>query len=153
MVMPFYFYSLVKLLHLIAMAFWLAAAVSMPGDTRRTLLLGRPHVDALVPRARRSIRIALASGLLTIATGGALVAAHGGLGGVSMRIQIGLVLTLVLFAVSAALVLPTWRRLSKLIEGGGDLQHALALSRKLTMYTGLEHLFRFSVLTLMVFRY
>jgi hypothetical protein len=47
-------YFAVKLVHILATAVWFGGGLFLPGDIRRTLALGRPHADALVPRIKPS---------------------------------------------------------------------------------------------------
>ncbi|AUX26828.1 hypothetical protein SOCEGT47_073980 [Sorangium cellulosum] len=153
MAMPHEVYLTLRLLHLVFMAGWLAAGLSAPSDIRRTLALGRPHVDALVPRAQRSIKITQGAGYLTVLTGVGLIFAQGGFAFVAPRIHAGFALALVALAIEAVLAEPAWRRIKKEIEGGGDLKEALASARRFSMAFGIGHLLRFVILVLMVFRF
>ncbi len=151
--MPYQGYLAIKLLHLLFMAGWLAAGLSAPGDVRRPLPLGRPHAGALVARIQRSMRITLGAGFLTMLTGIGLIFSQGGFAFVPARIHAGFGLTLLALAVEVVLAEPAWRGIKKVIEGGGDLQEAIARSRRFSMYFGIGHLLRFLILVLMVFKF
>lgn len=147
--MHFYVYSGIRLLHILAMAGWLASGLWVAGDIQRTLPLGRPHTDVLVARVERSKRVTIGSALLTVATGLGLVFAQGGFAAMPVRIHVGFGLTLCILAVGALLAEPAWRRIKAAVEAGGD---AAAASRRFSVFYGVEHALKLVVVFVMVFK-
>ncbi len=143
---------ILRILHLFSMAVWVGSPLNAPGDIRRTLALGYPHAEALIPRIRQSARITMAAGLVTIATGLAVVFALGGFKAVPARIHIGMGLSLLTLLWGALVVDPAWRRIAKTIQARGDLAGAAVLSRRFTVRMGVEHLLRLSVIVLMAWK-
>jgi hypothetical protein len=143
------FYAL-KALHVAAAGAWFGVKLTAPGDIRQALALGRPHTLQLVPRIQRGARIAIGSGVVTLLSGLALVLAAGGFGAVPLRIHISLALVLLLFALGALVIDPTWKRIARLIEADGELDEARRLARRFGMLMGIEHLLWATVLVLML---
>jgi hypothetical protein len=144
-------YYLVRILHLVAMALWLGAALWVPGDVRRTLALGAPHLAALPSRIRPALRINVWAGAATIVSGIALA----GLARSSrLGIVIGFALALVLFILDMTIVLPAGKRIAAAIEaGGGELSDAQRLSKSLSAFSGVGHLLWLAALLAMVLPY
>jgi hypothetical protein len=124
-------------LHILSAATWLGAAMWTPGDLRRTLALGRPHVDALLARARPALRLDLAAGVLTLITG---IVAMGLRGGVPrIGILVGLAAVLARLALSLAVVRPAFAGVERAV-GAGDLAAAAAPAGRLAAISGIGHL-------------
>jgi hypothetical protein len=143
-------YYLVRILHLVAMALWVGAALWVPGDVRRTLALGAPHLLALPARVRPALRIAVWSGAATIVSGIALAAIARSS---RMGIVIGFALSLFLFIMHMTIVLPAGKRIAAAIESGGDLSEAQRLSKSLSAFSGVGHLLWLAALVAMVLPY
>ena len=65
------------LLHVLSISAWLAAALWLAGDLRRTLALGKPHVDALRPRLAPELGLDAIAAVATFATGVLVMWAQG----------------------------------------------------------------------------
>lgn len=143
-------YYLVRTIHLVSMALWLGAALWVPGDVRRSLALGAPHLAALPVRVRPALRINVWAGAATIASGIALalIARSSRLG-----IVIGFSISLVLFILDMTIVLPAGKRVAAAIERGGDLDDAHRLARSLSAFSGVGHLLWLAALVAMVLPY
>jgi uncharacterized membrane protein len=146
-------YFAVKLVHILATAVWFGGGLFLPGDIRRTLALGRPHADALVPRIKRVVPFLIGGGNLTLLSGLALVFIAGGFAAVPPRILVGLGLTVLLLGLGASVVAPTWNRIAHLVESGGDLAEAGRIARRFSVLNHVEHALWLAVLALMVLRF
>ena len=143
-------YYLVRILHLVAMSLWLGAALWVPGDVRRTLAAGAPHLAALPARIRPALRINVWAGAATIVSGIALA----GLARSSrLGIVVGFALALCLFILDMTIVLPAGKRVAAAIEAGGDLSEAQRLSKSLSAFSGVGHLLWLATLVAMVLPY
>src|SRR4051812_7168386 len=101
-----------KLLHIAAMAVWLAGGLGLAGDVRRTLARGKPHTDLLTSRVERTLTIAMISGFLTIATGlGLIFVVYGGMKGLPVRYHASLGLAIVAYALLFTVLKPATGRL------------------------------------------
>jgi hypothetical protein len=143
-------YYLLRVLHLVAMALWLGVALWTPGDVRRTLAAGAPHLARLPARLRPALRLRVWAGAVTILSGVALagVARSSRIG-----IAVGFALALLLFILDMTVVLPAGKRIARAIEAGGDLSDALRLSRSLSAFSGVGHLLWLAALVAMVLPY
>ncbi len=65
--------NLMRLLHVLSMATWLAASLWVAGDARRSLAAGPAEARAFVARARAALKLDRLAGALTIVTGLALL--------------------------------------------------------------------------------
>ena len=141
-----------KLVHVACASIWFGASWLAGADVRRTLALGRPHVDVLPSRIRRLERLAIPAGVLTLLTGVSLAAWVYGLREIPARLYVVLVLTLATMAVGGLMVSPSWRRVAAVIENGQDLaaahSHATWFARSLWA----EHLLRLAALAFVVGR-
>lgn len=152
--MPTLPYLILKTLHILSAAIWLGAGLPVSRDVRRTIERGRPHTDLLPERVNRSGKVAVIAGVLTLGTGVNLVFSVGGFANVRPNIHVGFGLTLLLFAIEAGLVRPTWRRIAAILTAeDGDLAEARGLTGRFAMLHGIEHLLWLVVLVLMVFRF
>lgn len=61
--------NLMRLLHVLSMATWLAASLWVAGDARRSLAAGPAEARAFVARARAALKLDRLAGALTIVTG------------------------------------------------------------------------------------
>jgi hypothetical protein len=142
---------ILRIVHVAFASVWVGYPLGASGDIRRTLALGPPHTDVLVSRINRTARITIASGVLTAATGLGLVFAVGGFGAVTVRIHIGLTLTLLSLAVGGTLTHPAWFRIREAIAKG-DLEVAKKNVKRFAAGDGIEQLLKFTVLALMLWK-
>ena len=61
--------NLMRLLHVLSMATWLAASLWVAGDARRSLAAGPEEARAFVARARAALKLDRLAGAFTIVTG------------------------------------------------------------------------------------
>jgi hypothetical protein len=129
--------DLLRFLHVLAISIWIGASLWSAGDVRRTLALGRPHVDALAARLRPALGLDAAAGIAALVTGGLLMWAQD-LGHPRPGIAAGIVLTLVRLGVLAAL-----RRVSRSIlarvQAGEPVPSGDPAARRLGMLSGIAH--------------
>jgi hypothetical protein len=144
--------SALRLVHFLGMGLWFFAAMSAPGDVRKTLALGKPHTDQLVSRVGRAVSIGLIGGLLTIASGLAMIFAYGGFGQVRPTIHAGLSLSFVALALELAMLRPAITKLGESLASG-DGRELRTLGGRIGMFVGIGHLLKLVVLLLMVFRF
>ena len=138
--------------HIIGIGLWIGVEASVAGDIRRSLEKGQEHALYMAERIGRSLKISTIAGIVTLVSGGLLIALSGGMGGVPVRIHIGMTLTLVMLAINLALVRPHFSRLSEAVTGQ-DLNAAGALRKKVSMFLGIGHLLWLITLGLMVFKF
>jgi hypothetical protein len=143
-------YGFLKLAHILFIATWFGAGLTYASDVRRTLEKGPPHTHLLAARVGKSMAILAGSGAMAIATGLVLVFSLGGFASIPPRIHAGLGLTLILFAVQAAVLRPTWGRIASLLDTPSGLDEARKLAGRLGMLSGIGHLLWLVVLALMV---
>ncbi len=147
-------YLILKTVHILCATIWLGSGLTIAGDVRRTIAQGRPHTDLLIPRVNRQGKTAGIFGMLTVLSGINMVFTMGGFGNVGHNIHAGLGLSLLIFAVSLGLSMPTWRRIRAILgTEAGDLGEARKLAGRLGMFTGIEHLLWLVVLVLMVMKF
>ena len=143
-------YYLLRILHLVAMAVWVGAALWVPGDVKRTLALGPPHLAPLARRVVPALRLGLWGGAATILTGV-------GLTGLARSHRIGLAvgfaLALFLFILHMTILLPAGKRIARAIESGADLEEARRLAKSLAAFSGVAHLLWLAALVAMVLPY
>jgi hypothetical protein len=136
-------------LHVLSAAAWLGAALWLPGDVRRTLARGRPHVEALGARAGPALGLDLAAGLATIVTGLALWGYEGF--GHRMGIELGFAASIVRVLVAWFAVRPAWAAVQAAIAPSADLAAADAPARRLGMLSGIAHVLWLVALAGMIF--
>ena len=141
--------DLVLLLHILAAATWIGAALWLPRDVKRTLALGRPHVETLAARVRPALRLDLLAGIATVVTGLGVLGfdrVHPGTG-----IMVGFAAAFLRLAVVWVGMLPAWKAVEARIAGGGDLTPAEAPARRMGMLSGIAHTLWLVALAGMVF--
>lgn len=141
-----------KLFHVACASIWFGASWLAGADVRRTLVLGRPYVDALPARIRLLERLAIPCGVLTLLTGASLAACLYGIHEMPARLYVVLGLTLATMAVGGLLVSPSWRRVAAVIEKGQDLEAARGHAAWFAGSLWLEHLLRLTALAFVVAR-
>jgi hypothetical protein len=139
-------YHVLQLLHVLSMATWLAAALWIPGDVKRTVASGG-DATALRARARPALVLDLAAGIATLVTGVALLLLHG----LPLRrgLEAGAALGILLLALVAAGIRPAWKRIESALAAG-DRAAAAAGARRLSALAGVGHLLWLAALALMV---
>lgn len=144
---------LLRILHIAVASVWLSANATFTGDVKKTLNEGDPHTKLLLKRAKMFEILGLPMGIATFATGFLLLMQMGGFGAVHKGIHISLLLVLLAVIVEGVMILPTWRKIADIIQSSGDIEEAKKLAKKLTMFTGIEHLLRTIVLVLMIWKF
>jgi hypothetical protein len=140
----------VLIVHVLSAATWLGAAIWTPGDVRRTLALGKPHLDTLPRRVKPAMALDLWAGIGTLVTG---IVAIGLQGGVPRAgVMVGLAAVLVRLAVLTPAMRVAFRRVEAAV-GAGDVGAAEAPARRLGMLGGLGHLLWVVALAGMVLRF
>jgi hypothetical protein len=142
-------HALLVFLHVLSISVWLAAALWVPGDVKRALRLGRPHLDTLAARVRPALGLDAVAGIATVITG-ALLMWEEGLGHPPLGISAGIVLTLARFGVLAAMR-RAWRRLAARIAAGDPLGPQDQAAARIGMLSGIAHALWLATLAAMVF--
>lgn len=145
-------FDALKILHIIAISSWFGHKLLVPADIRRSLQGDPQAARDLVGRVERAARIGIGSGLVTIASGVALVLTLGGFGVMPVRIHMALALVIVMFVLGGTLARPSWSRARKAIAGG-DLDGARAAADRLIIVIVVEQALWLIVLVLMVVRF
>jgi hypothetical protein len=143
-------YYLLRILHFVATATWLGAALWVASDVKRTLALGPPHTAALGARIVPALRLDVWAGVATIFTGIALTLAGEGH---RIGIGVGFAISLVLLILVMTVLLPAGRRIAKMAQAGGDLGEARRMARSLAAFNGVAHLLWLAALVAMVLPY
>jgi hypothetical protein len=142
-------HSFLVFLHVLAISVWMAAALWVSGDVRRTLALGRPHVDALAARARPQLGLDAAAGIATVVTG-VLLMWEEALGKPRLGITVGIVATLVriglLFGSRRA-----WRSIATRLQRGEAVDAGDPAARRMAALSGMAHTLWLVALAGMVF--
>ena len=143
-------YYALRILHLVAMALWLGAALWVAGDVKRTLALGPAHFPGLAGRILPALRLDVWAGAATLLTGAALaaVARTSRIG-----IAVGFALSVFLFILAMTILLPVGKRVVRAIEPGGDMDEARRLAKSLAAFSGVAHLLWVLALVAMVLPY
>jgi hypothetical protein len=140
-----------RLIHLLSMAVWFVAPMSITSDLKKTIARGKPHTDALVGRVERSLNIALVGAGLTIVSGLGLIFATGGFKVVSKLIHAGFGLALVVLSIEFFVVKGGIGRLEGALKGD-DSRDAQAAVAKVAMVTGIVHALKLAIMAMMVWR-
>lgn len=136
-------------LHVLAISAWIAAVLWVSGDVKRTVVLGRPHVDALASRIRPAFGLDSVAAIATFASG---ILIMWGQGFVAPRagVSAGIVLAIVRGAVLASL-----RRSVRAVIGraqaGETVSPGEPVVRRMGMLSGIAHLLWLLALAGMVF--
>jgi hypothetical protein len=142
-------HSLLVFLHVLSMALWMAAALRVSADVRRTVVAGRPQVDALAARIRPAFGLDAAAGIATIATG-ALLVWEERLGMPRLGIVAGILVALARLGVLAALR-RSWRSVAARVRAGQPVAADDRAPRRMAMLSGIAHALWLLALAGMVF--
>jgi hypothetical protein len=143
------FHSLLLFLHVLSIAMWIAAALWVSGDVKRSLASGKPNVDLLNARVRPALGLDLAAGVATIVTGSLLVWEER-LGMPRIGLTAGIVLTLVRIGVLAALR-SAYRSIYARLQAGEAVPVTDPAARRMSMLSGMAHTLWLLALAGMVF--
>jgi uncharacterized membrane protein len=148
--MPPLAYKALIALHLLSMAVWVGAALTISGDVRRTISRGKPHTDILAARIERSLGINAVAATFTLLSGLGMVFAKGGFGAISPMVHAGFALALVVFATELLGLRPTVAKLGQTLANG-EAKDLKSMQARIAMFTGIGHLLKLVILVLMVF--
>lgn len=142
-------HSALVFLHVLSVAVWIAAALWVAGDVRRTLALGRPHVDVLATRIRPALGLDAVAGIATLVTGGLLLWDLG-----TFHPRPGIMAGMV-FAVVRLFLLGGMRRAARgilaRIGAGEPVPPTDPAARKMSKLAGIAHVLWLAALAGMVF--
>lgn len=144
-------FSLLRALHLLSMALWFSVGFFWPGDVRRTLSRGAPHVDVLGERVERVIKASSLAAFLTLGSGVGMIFHLGGMKALPVRMHAGIGIAILLLGVELFLVDGAVRRVLAAIAAG-KLDEARAAGKKLAPLTGVTHLLKVAVFATMIVR-
>lgn len=137
-------------LHVLSISVWIGAALWLAGDVKRTLALGKPHVDALAARIRPELGLDAAAAIATFATGILIMWAEAAppRPGVAAGMA---------FAVARVIVLVAMRRFARAVVGRVQAGEAVSPSdpavKRMGMLSGIAHTLWLLALAGMVFPY
>lgn len=144
-------FSALRALHLLSMALWFSIGFFWPGDVRRTLARGVPHVEALAERVERVLKTSLIAAFLTLGSGVGMIFQLGGMKALPTRMHAGIGIALLLLGVEILLVDPAASKLFRAIADG-KLEDARVAAKKLPPLTGVTHLLKVAVFATMIVR-
>ncbi|MFN8673893.1 MAG: hypothetical protein U0457_17665 [Candidatus Sericytochromatia bacterium] len=144
--------GIIKLFHIIFSSVWFASAFFTSKDLRVTLEKGSPHTELLKGRVNSVSKMNLISGIFTIITGIGLIFALGGFAAVPKAIHTSLLLTIIVLVIDLAVLNGIWNKIESIINKNESLEEAQKLSKKYSMFLGIEHLLRTIILVLMVLK-
>lgn len=124
-------------LHVLAVSVWIAGALWVAGDVRRTLALGKPHVDALAARVRPALVVDTLGAVATFATGVLLMWAVG-FKFVRPGVNAGILLALLRVVVLVLLRRP-WGGILARVQAGEVVSPADPAARRMSMLAGIAH--------------
>jgi uncharacterized membrane protein len=138
-------------LHILFISVWIAGLLWLPGDVKRTLALGKPHVDALVARMRPALGLDAIGAVGTFASGILIMWAE------SWAPPRPGIAAGVLFAIARAFALWIVRRTARQVAGRVQAGEAVAPTdpavKRMGMVSGIAHLLWVLALAGMVFPY
>lgn len=130
--------NVMRLLHVLSMASWLAASLWLAGDARRSLAAGPAEGRAFLARARAALRLDRIAGGLTILTGLSLLhfaqawPPRAGL-------WLGFSLAVVRAGLTDAVLSPSVKRIAAGLEAGQDPASLLPVAARLAATSGMGH--------------
>jgi hypothetical protein len=138
-------------LHVLAISAWIAGALWLAGDVKRTLALGKAHVDMLAGRVRSALGLDAIGAVATFATGILIMWAEAWApprAGIAAGI---------LFALARGFALAVVRRSARSVVGRAQAGEAVSPAdpavKRISMFSGIAHLLWVLALAGMVFPY
>ena len=144
-------FSILRAVHLLAMGLWFGGALFFAGDIRRTLARGAPHVDLLVERVDKVLRMSIIAGFLTIGTGFGMVFIMGGMKVLPIRMHVGTGLALMALVLEVAVLGPAFAKVTRALADQ-KLDDARAAAKKLAPLVGIEHALKLAAFVTMIVR-
>ncbi len=141
--------DLFRFLHVLSISLWIAAALWVSGDIRRTVALGMTNAEALASRLRPAFSLDLSAAIATVASGILLFVSEGG-----ARPRLGIVLGFVLALVRAGVltgVRRLWRSLAESLKNGEEVPPSHPAVRRIAALSGVAHSLWLVALAGMVF--
>jgi hypothetical protein len=138
-------------LHMLFMAVWIAGALWLAGDMKRSLALGKPHLDPAAARVRSALAVDAVGAIGTFASGILLMWAE------SWAPPRPGIAAGVLFALARVFALWIVRRSARGVLGralsGEEVSPADPAVKRMGMFSGIAHLLWVLALAGMVFPY
>jgi hypothetical protein len=138
-------------LHILSISIWIAGALWVAGDVKRTLALGKPHLDPLAARVRSALGLDAIGAVGTFATGILIMWAE------SWAHPRPGIAAGILFALARLFALVGVRRSARAAVGRAQAGEAVSPSdpavKRLGMLSGIAHLLWVLALAGMVFPY
>jgi hypothetical protein len=142
-------HALLVFLHVLAVSIWIAAALWVAGDVRRTLSAGHPHVGVLAARVGPALGLDAVAGIATIATG-LLLMWETGMAHPRAGIAAGIVLAFArLFTLAG--MRRSWRGVLARLRAGEVVAPDDPAPRRISMLSGIAHTMWLLALAGMVF--
>jgi hypothetical protein len=138
-------------LHILFVSTWIAGLLWLPGDVKRSLALGKPHVEALVLRMRPALALDAVGAAGTFASGILIMWAESFVPprpGIAAGILFAIGRAVSLFAVRRSA-----RRVAGRLEAGEAVPPADPAVKRMGMLSGIAHLAWVLALAGMVFPY
>jgi hypothetical protein len=138
-------------LHVLAISAWIAGALWLAGDVKRTLALGKDHVDLLAGRVRSALGLDAIGAVATFATGILIMWAE------SWAPPRAGITAGILFALARVFALVAVRRSARIVVGRAQAGEAVSpadpVVKRISMFSGIAHLLWVLALAGMVFPY
>jgi len=144
--------DLIRFLHVLAMASWLAVSLWLASDARAALALGPDAVRSYVRRGRLAVRLDQAAAVLTILTGAGLLHFIKVWPNLRHGLWLGIVLAVVRAGLVGALVSPALRRMGAALEAGQQPAELQPLAARLALGSRLGQVAWVGALAGMIFR-
>lgn len=128
----------IKLFHIMFAATWFGTGLALVSDARRSIAAGAPHLGPLYVRLLRAAKTMIATSILTVVSGLAMVFYSGGFKFVAVRYHIGLSLGLV--ALLITLLIHRVANQMAAVGEPGDATRLGALRKQLAALSGVLQL-------------
>jgi hypothetical protein len=143
----------VRLVHLAAMALWVGGPPIAVFGFKRALAAGPEVARSAVERLIAVTPLFVAAALVTIVSGATLVGLAGGVSRVPVRILVGAVLVVPVFALGGGVVRPALNALRDHLAGGGTAESGDRYVRRFVWAHRAEQALRLAILALMSLRF
>lgn len=138
-------------LHILSISAWIAGALWLAGDVKRTLALGEAHVDPLAGRVRSALGLDAIGATATFATGILIMWAE------AWAPPRAGIIAGILFALARVFALGAVRRSARSVVGRAQRGEAVSPAdpavKRISMLSGIAHLLWVLALAGMVFPY